>query len=151
MVGREDADRVCATSRPMSSQESSSLTEVVYRMVQTRKKQTLGSSLSVPSSRAASTTSARGGRLSVTFSLRRKSKKASHKLQRIASEKPNTQKRNAQPTTQILLNPRDSAANLSDGPACHSSPDVRRYDTPEEKSSSPIAYDFCSESRVDMK
>lgn len=74
-----------------SSIQENSLATVVYGIVQVRKKQALGSSLSVPSPKHKS--GPRG--LSVSFSLRKKSKRNSHKLHRILSENPNTvQKRN---------------------------------------------------------
>ena len=133
--------------------ESESLTAVVYRMMQTRKKQTLGSSLSVPSSRASAagggaSGAGRGGRLSVTFSLRRKTRKNAHKLQRIASENPNTQKRKVQPSSALLQT--GSTGTLSDAPACHSSPDVRRQETPDDVSSANV-FEFTSETHVDMQ
>lgn len=139
-------DRSWSLGRPMTPQQDSSLTAVVYGMVQTRKKQTLGSSLSVPSSRTAS---GRGGRLSVTFSLRRKSKKSNQRLQRIASENPNIQNRKLQQQHDSLL-PTASDSCLSQGPGCHSSPDVRAQDTLENSTSSTPAFEFNSEIRISI-
>lgn len=88
---------------PSNIKDNNSLAAVVYGMVQARKKTALGSSFSVatkqqhPISGGTKTqvsasnslsTPPPTSNLSVTFSLRRKTKKTDHKLQRIASEKP---------------------------------------------------------------
>lgn len=147
VVGKEHMDRAWSLGRPLNPQEDSSLTAVVYGMVQTRKKQTLGSSLSVPSSRSSG--SSRGGRLSVTFSLRRKSRKTNEKLQRIASENQNTQKRKLQQGETILLRT-GSVTKLNEGPACHSSPDVRAQEILDNSLSSTPVFEVQSETRVDI-
>lgn len=84
--------RTPSFGRQTSNQENS-LTAVVYGMVQVRKKQALGSSLSVPSPKqlrnAPTATLGPGRGLSVSFSLRKKSKRASNqKLHRMHSENP---------------------------------------------------------------
>lgn len=140
-------DRVWSLGRPLNQQDDSSLTAVVYGMVQTRKKQTLGSSLSVPSSRSGSS---RAGRLSVTFSLRRKSKKVNHKLQRIASENPNLLKRKLKQDRNSLMPADASSDNMSDGPICYSSPDVRDHETMDNSLSPSPVPQFSSEIRVNI-
>ncbi|KAI1290360.1 Adenylate cyclase type 8 [Halotydeus destructor] len=88
-VNGRKMDRTPSFGRQSSNQENS-LTAVVYGMVQVRKKQALGSSLSVPSPKhkPSGVIGPRG--LSVSFSLRKKSKRASGKLHRMFSENPNT-------------------------------------------------------------
>lgn len=143
VFGKHQMERTWSSGRPLSGQEDSSLTAVMYGMVQVRKKQSLGSSLSVPTSRGG-----RGGRLSVTFSLRRKSKKPNHKLQRIASENPNTQNRKLASGSMLQTS---SSSNLDEGPASHSSPDVRRQGTPDNTSTTSPIFEFNSETRVDIE
>jgi hypothetical protein len=140
-------DRVWSLGKPLNQQEDSSLTAVVYGMVQTRKKQTLGSSLSVPSSRAGS---GRAGKLSVTFSLRRKSRKAEHKLQRIASENPNLQKRKRKQGN-VLMPTASSSSYLSDSQVCYSSPDVREREAIENSLTQSPAVQSNSEIRVNIE
>lgn len=163
-MGKESIDRSSSFGRQLdnlSTTDANSLTAVVYGMVQARKKTTLGSSLSVPtkdrqpgqshsqdssptkSSSPTSSTGGQRGRLSVTFSLRRKSHKSAtggHKLQRIASENPHTiQKKrqqqqllDTQQQRQQQLLEMESAsmsiprsAVISSTSCHHSSPDVR--------------------------
>ena len=89
--------RTSSINRPFDENRDNSLTAVVYGMVQVRKKQTLGSSLSVPSKQQVKknlegSSSNPSPKLSVTFSLRKKSKKVDQRLKRIASDKPDKSK-----------------------------------------------------------
>lgn len=96
--------------RQQSSQEKGSLAAVVYGMVQVRKKQSLGSSLSVPGQKQRQ-------RTSTSFTSRKKSRKnGPHKLQRMLSEMPSVGRKR---------NRFEDRRMTSSGMSSHSFPDVR--------------------------
>ena len=118
--------------------EENSLAAVVYGMVQVRKKTTLASSLSVPSSNKNRSLTGSNRGLSVSFSFRKKSKKNGPKLQRMLSENPNLQAKRRKGMEEDGEDQRSALGSQmlgSDsklvGPACHSSPDVRSFPTVE--------------------
>ncbi|RWS13387.1 adenylate cyclase type 8-like protein, partial [Dinothrombium tinctorium] len=95
-----------------------SLAAVVYGMVQVRKKQSLGSSLSVPASQQSSRPKMSG--LSVSFKMK-KSRRNGLKLQRMLSETPNTgRKRNSS-----TLQQRSDRRIMETGTSSFSFPDIR--------------------------
>ena len=132
-------DRTSSLGKPSVLQlnettPENSLTAVVYGMVQSRKKQSLGSSLSVPSpSKQARGPGGSPRGLSVSFSLRKKSKRNGQKLQRMHSENPNLalmrrEGIESRDSVLLVLNQRShSQTALPDhSSTSHSSPDVRQ-------------------------
>jgi hypothetical protein len=142
----------------VGDQKDNSLAAVVYGMVQVRKKTALGSSLSVPSKEKQTSTGT--GRLSVTFSLRKKRRKPDHRLQRIASEKHGESKsevigRNVQSVSECpekdqsstdqvysggsqLVFPSSSTCHLQllqNQSTCHSSPALNALSSPSPEPS----------------
>ena len=135
--------RTSSINRPLNEKTDNSLTAVVYGMVQVRKKQTLGSSLSVPSKQQIQKNlEGSSPKLSVTFSLRKKSKKVDQKLKRIASEKPGKLKNKtviSGPASEGCFDSIDSGGRnqlletLETKTVCHSSPDLNASSTAASK------------------
>lgn len=129
----------CGANRQQTDDvtHENSLSAVVYGLVQSRKKQSLGSSLSVPSP-SKQRSGPRG--LSVSFSLRKKSKRhtPTQKLHRMHSENPNIIQKRRQgiesPSSgfnETMGQRRFShtMAAAAHPASSHSSPDVRQDDS----------------------
>ena len=155
VLGKEQMHRTSSINRPSDENRDNSLTAVVYGMVQVRKKQTLGSSLSVPSKQQIKknlegSSSNPSPKLSVTFSLRKKSKKVDQRLKRIASDKPDKLKNKTVMTTgpvsEGCFDSIHSAAGsqlletLDAKTVCHSSPDLN-LEVPSTASPKQISSD----------